>query len=275
MPASQFPISPHIGSHAKTVIGECLRWSNPSRRNRRDEPNFGALRIAERCLYKSMKLIRWPTLCVLFVALLGVCAVGIYRFKLKRSAEDVLRASYGFSFEKRPPTVHELRERFGRALRQPDPCTPDGCGYDVLLSNLSLAELHLLPYTALKSSFWAKNGIVESNSLQLWMMTRKGTWALSDVLVKYCDQCYSFTIIPWETSSPSGTSGSVEIGSMRTATEKRTALAFNADCLTRWGGCTNIAELMPTIWYVTPGRTIGCRIRNREGDVEKTRDEHP
>ena len=221
-----------------------------------------------------MRLLQWSALCLAFTALLGASAVSIYRFKLKLSAEDVVRASYDFSLRRRPPTVQELRERFGRVLRQPDPCTSDGCGYDVLLSNLSLAELHLVPYTALRSSFWAKNGVVVSNSLELWMTTRNARWALSYVLVKYCDQCDSFTINPWEDSSPLPVTGSVEIGSMSSAVEKRTALALNTDCLTSWRGCSNIAELMPKIWRVTPLRTIGCRIRNRAGDVEKTPDEH-
>ncbi len=180
----------------------------------------------------SMKLRRWSVLCLAFTALLGAIAVSIYRFQLRRSAEDVVRASYGLSLQRRPPTVQELRERFGRALQQPNPCTADGCGYDIVLSNLSLAELHLLPYTALTSSFWAKNGVVESNSLELWMSTPNGAWALSSVLVKYCDQCNSFTINPWEDSSPLGMTGSVEIGSMSSAVEKRTALAFNTYCLT-------------------------------------------
>jgi hypothetical protein len=206
-----------------------------------------------------MKLIWWSALCVLVAALFGASGVGMYRLKLERSAADVVHASYGFSLQHQPPTVQELRERFGPALRQPDPCTSDGCGYDVLLSNLPLAEVHLLPYTALRSSFWAKNGVVESNSVELWTVTRKGTWALSYVLVKYCSQCNSFTINPWEVSAPLGTSGSVEIGSQSTAGEKRTALGFNTECLTSFRGCTNIAELMPMVWWVTPARTIGCR----------------
>jgi hypothetical protein len=222
-----------------------------------------------------MKLLRWSVLCLAFTALLGASAVSIYRFRLKRSAEDLVRASYGFSLQRRPPTVQELRERFGRALRQPNPCTSDGCGYDVLLSNLALAELHLVPYTYLRSSFWAKNGVVESDSLELWMITQNGTWALpegswagTDVLIKYCDQCNSFIIYPSEERPPLHGKGSVEIGSMSTADEKRTALAFNTDCLTSWRGCTNVAELMPKIWSVTPRRTIACRIPNRDGNVE-------
>ncbi len=222
-----------------------------------------------------MKLIRWSVLCLAFTAMLGGSAVSVYRFMLKRSGEDVVLASYRLSLRRRPPTVQDLRDRFGRALRQPNPCVPEGCEYDILLSNLSLADLHLVPHTSLRSSFWTKDGVVESNSLEFWMMSRKGSWALSSVLIKYCDQCDSFVINPWEGSSPLGSTGSVEIGSMSTTVEKRTAIALDTDCLTSWRGCTNIAELVPTIWYVTRRRTIGCRICNREGDVGKTQDERP
>jgi hypothetical protein len=213
-----------------------------------------------------MKLLRWAVLCLVFIALLVASAVTIYRFRLKRSAEELVRASYGFLLQRRPPTVQELRERFGRALRQPNPCTSDGCGYDVLLSNLALAELHLVPYTYLRSSFWAKNGVVESNNLELWMITPRGTWALpegswagADVLIKYCDQCNSFSIYLPEDSPALQRKGSVEIGSMSTSVEKLNTLAFNTNCLTSWRGCTNIADLMPNLWRVTPRR------RNSEG----------
>jgi hypothetical protein len=101
--------------------------------------------------------------------------------------------------------------------------------------------------------------VVESNSVDFWTVTRKGCCALSYVLVKYCNQCNSFVINPSEVSSPLGTSGSVEIGSQSIAEEKRIALAFNTGCLTSWRGCTNIAEIMPEIWWVTPAHTIGCR----------------
>ena len=220
---------------------------------------------------KSMKLLRWTVLCLVFIALLGASAVTIYRLRLRRSAEELVRASYGFLLQRRPPTVQELRERFGRALRQPNPCTSDGCGYDVLLSNLALAELHLVPYTYLRSSFWAKNGVVESNSLELWMITQRGTWTLpqgswagADILIKYCDQCNSFMIYPSEDSPALQRKGSVEIGSMSTMVENLDALAFNTDCLTSWRGCTNIADLMPKLRSATPRRSNTYR----EGDFE-------
>jgi hypothetical protein len=50
--------------------------------------------------------------------------------------------------------------------------------------------------------------------LELWMITGNGTMRLSYVLVKYCDQCNSLTIHPWEDSSPLRVTGSVEIGSV-------------------------------------------------------------
>lgn len=218
-----------------------------------------------------MQLLRSSLLGLAFIGLLAVSAVTIYRLRLKRSAEELVRASYAFLLQRRPPTVQDLRERFGRALLQPNPCTSDGCGYDVLLSNLPLAELHLVPYTYLRSSFWAKNGVVESNSLELWMITQRGTWTLpegswagADVLIKYCDQCNSFMIYPSDDSPVLQRKGSVELGSMSTTVEKLHALAFNTDCLTSWRGCTSMADLMPKLWSVTP------RGRNtyREGHVE-------
>lgn len=220
---------------------------------------------------KSMKLLRWSVFCLVFIALLGASAVTIYRLRLRSSAEELVRASYGLLLQRRPPTVHDLRERFGRALRQPNPCTSDGCGYDVLLSNLALAEFHLVPYTYLRSSFWAKNGVVESNSLELWMITQRGTWTLpqgswagADVLIKYCDQCNSFMIYPSEGSPALQRKGSVEIGSMSTMVGKLDALAFNTDCLTSWRGCTNMADIMPNLRSATPRR----RNTYREGDFE-------
>jgi hypothetical protein len=60
---------------------------------------------------------------------------------------------------------------------------------------------------------------------------------------------------------------------MLSGREKGTALALNAECLISWSGCANIAELMPAIWWVTPARTIGCRLRNRGGDIEMPRNQ--
>jgi len=201
--------------------------------------------------------------------LLVVAGVGVWRFKLKRDAEYVLRASSDFSLQPHPPTVQQLRERFGRALRQTDPCAVDGCQFELFLSNSTLATIRLLPYTVVRSTFWVNNsGVVQSNSLQIWTVIENGSMRLSYILVKYCVRCDSFIVNPYGDSSALGVTGSVEIGSAAPRDEKLTAIALNTDCLTRWHGCVSVADLMPRIWEETPTRTIRCRLANHDGFVD-------
>ena len=40
---------------------------------------------------------------------------------------------------------------------------------------------------------------------------------------------------------------------------------MNTACLTRWGGCDSIAQLLPTVWEKTGQNTVRCMIPNREG----------
>lgn len=44
---------------------------------------------------------------------------------------------------------------------------------------------------------------------------------------------------------------------------------LDAGCLTKLGGCSNIAEFFPKVWQQTSTHTIHCRIPNREGIVDK------
>jgi hypothetical protein len=49
---------------------------------------------------------------------------------------------------------------------------------------------------------------------------------------------------------------------------KRIALALDTGCITRLGGCTNIAELSPKVWRQTSPRIISCRITTHEGVID-------
>src|SRR5438309_5788155 len=102
------------------------------------------------------------------LVLLSLAALGVYLHQLKRSADKLVRVSFELSQRENLPTLDEIRRQFGAQLKQPDPCIASGCGYEVMLSNRVLAEIHLAPYTALRSSYWAKDGVLESNSLEFW-----------------------------------------------------------------------------------------------------------
>ena len=204
------------------------------------------------------------------LAILSVAAIYIYSYRLRRCADDIVRSAYELSQKRQSPTVEEVRQRFGSALEQPSPCTAGGCGYQVLLSNRVLAALRLTPYSVLRSSFWARDGVIESSLIEFWTHSQD-RWVLFYVQVKYCQHCDSFVVVPWNDTRPPVT-GSVEIGSASTTEMKRVALALNTQCLTRLGGCATIADVSPNIWQRTSSGIIRCRIPNHEGDVEKTVD---
>jgi hypothetical protein len=219
-----------------------------------------------------VKLIQRLLLFATVLAVLAGCTFGVYSYRLKRSADAIVRVSYELSQKAQTPTLQEIRHRFGSALEQPDPCTAYGCGYQIILYNRVLAAAHL-PYSVLRSYFWATNGVIDDNRLEFWTVGSQGVVALSYVEVKYCDRCDSVSIVPWQGSTQLNTTGSVEIGSDSSANMKRIALALDTGCLTRLGGCTNIAELSPKVWQQTSSRTISCRIPTHEGVIDKLSDQ--
>src|SRR5207302_4771673 len=87
-------------------------------------------RVSNHCMRIVRRLAVVATALML---LLG--ALGIYSHQLKRSADGVIRVSYELSKRDRTPTIADLRQQFGSELKQPDPCTPSGCKYEVMLSN--------------------------------------------------------------------------------------------------------------------------------------------
>jgi len=220
----------------------------------------------------SVKLIQRLLLFAIALAVLACCTLGIDSYRLRRSADAVVRVAYELSQKGQTPTLQEVRRRFGSALKQPDPCTAYGCGYQIMLYNRVLAAVHL-PHSVLRSYFWARNGVIDDNRLEFWTVGSQGVMALSYVEVKYCDRCDSVVIVPSEGSSPLSTTGSVEIGSASSANMKRIALALDTGCLTRLGGCTSIAELSPKVWQQTLSRTISCRIPTHEGVIDKSSDQ--
>jgi len=210
-----------------------------------------------------MRTLQRTAVVGVLLALLVAVALVIYSNRLKRSAEKVVRISYELSQRENLPTLDEIRQQFGTQLKQPDPCTASGCQYEVMLSNLVLAEIHLAPYTALRSTFWVKGGVLESNSLEFWTAGSQHRMVGMSVLTKYCDQCDSFYITPCEDSMELGTNGSVEIGYRSAVRNKRTALALDTSCLTKLHGCDTIGELLPTAWQRTPARTIRCQVSSQ------------
>jgi hypothetical protein len=176
-----------------------------------------------------------------------------------QTPETVLHESYELSTGEHAPTLGDLRQRFGTELKQPDPCTASGCKYEIMLSNRALAKLHLSPYTALSSSFWVRNDLVQENMLELWTLNRQGRIIVAYVDAKYCEGCKGFDVVPCEGLVASLASGSVMIGSGSAPKEKRTAFGFDPSCLTSFRGCASIPDLAPTLWRGTASGAVQCK----------------
>jgi hypothetical protein len=197
------------------------------------------------------------------IALVGMCGFAFYIHELKRKADYLVGVSYRLSEGDNPPTVEEVRKQLGSSLKQPNPCTPEGCGYDVIISNRPLSVLHVAPYTALRSSYWAKNGIMQSNDINFWTLPYGVT-----VQIRYCSRCALFSAYPGDDRSEFIAHGSVDIDKGAAPSMKHRALSIDTGCLTKWHGCSGIAQLLPTVWQQTQEGTLHCRIPIRDGIFE-------
>src|SRR4051812_23086442 len=106
----------------------------------------------------------------LIMLLIGSSLV-IYSTWLDNKAAKIIRLSGELLERDASPTLDDLREQFRGELQQSAACGAAGCQYDITLSNHILAQLHLAPYTALRSAFWVRDGLPEENTLEVWTMT--------------------------------------------------------------------------------------------------------
>ena len=207
----------------------------------------------------NMPVIKKLAIATIVIAVLAATALFIYRKQRERKAARIIRLSYEIVQLQRRPTLSELRRRFGEDLRQPNPCIPAGCMYEVEVSNRLLAQLGLAHYTVLKSSFWTRGDMVDLNFLELWTWGGAGAY----VNAKYCEGCNGFYSGSCGFSNAKTRSGSVDIDLSSSLDEKRKAYGFNPRCLSNLRGCASVAEILPSIWQVTRTGEVQCTTDNR------------
>lgn len=214
-------------------------------------------------------MIQRLIIAVAAVGLLALCSFFLYARLLNEQAEFMLRTVYELSQQEHTRTLTSLRERFGRKLKQMDGCTVSACGYIVELSNRVLAASRIAPHSEIKSYFWVKNGLVDGTMVDYTTTINRRYSVVSHVQIDLCTGCQTFTIHPWDNSSPLDTNGIVEIGKAASAQNIRTVLSFDTRCLSKFGGCESVADLLPTVWLRTPNKQIACRIHNDRGLVAR------
>jgi hypothetical protein len=203
------------------------------------------------------------------VAMLAIVAFFLYSRFLRARSEGLLQSAYEFSQQRPNPTVRDLRQRFRSRLKQVEGCPPTECAYTVTISNKVLAALHLAPYTEISSYFHVKNGVVLGDMVNYTTVSH-GHSIVAHVQVDICSECQGFAIHPWSESTPLDTNGLVEIGSQSPPQSIRTVLLLNTACLTGFGGCKTVADLLPGVWKRTPDGAIACTIVNDRGMVQTT-----
>lgn len=213
-------------------------------------------------------VIQRLTAAVAVLVLIACCSVFLYSGLLRKRAQFIVRTTYELSDEKRSHTVGEIRRRLGSGL-QLDECRGSECVYKITLSNRVLAALHLVPYTEMESYFWTRDAVVYRNMLDYTTTVNRRYRIVSHVQIDFCKGCQAVDIHPWDAASPLDTNGLVGIGSEATAQSRRTILSINTGCLTRFGGCQTVADLLPAVWKRTANGKITCVIQNDRGFVEK------
>ena len=131
--------------------------------------------------------------------------------------------------------------------------------------------MHLAPFTVLKASLWTTNDVLAITELQFWTFNAEGNMFLSYVTIKYCNECDSVWLNPAALSKIPVT-GTMDIGYRASEASKRIALALDVTCLTKFSGCTHIAQMYPTIWEQPSSESVRCRIPNDDGIVEYATD---
>ncbi len=217
----------------------------------------------------KMRAIQRVTIAFLILGV-PVGSLYLYAHLLDSRAEFLVRTAYELSEQKgAPPTVATLRGHFGSRLKQLDGCSGSECGYEVFISNRVLAVLHLVPYTEIRSYFWTKDGVIQESMVDYTTTVNHRYNVVAHVQIDFCPGCNSFSLHPWDDSSPLDTNGIVEFGTALSAYKKRSVLSLNTGCLTKLGGCASVAELLPTVWQRTASGRIACRIPNHEGWIDK------
>lgn len=175
----------------------------------------------------------------------------LYARLLNEQAERMLRTVYELSQQEQIPTLADIRERFGKQLKQLDGYTDSECGYTAVVSNRVLAAIRMTPYTEVKSYFWVRNELVLGTMVDYSTTVKNRYNVVAHVQIDLCKGCLTFAIHPWDTSSPLDTNGLVEISKQASEQNIRTVLSLNTGCLTKFGGCESVADLLPAVWQQT------------------------
>jgi hypothetical protein len=217
---------------------------------------------------------KWKVgLAVVFgIGVVATATVLAYGYYLHREARSVLDDVYALtSASDRDAAFAALRQKYGNRLIPDDGCTANSCSYHTTVSNHPISALFRIPYTELNARFDLRGKSVVLVMVDYRSAQSNRASPVVHVQIDFCiGRCGNFDYFylhPWsQSSTPERWNGIVEMGFATTPELRQAALSFNTDCLTKIGGCTDIAQLLPPIWK--PLETgVRCVVQNREGQA--------
>ena len=210
----------------------------------------------------------------LFAAVLTLAigiAIWIYGVSIERDAAQVIGDVEIFTAAgANNEAFKTLQLKYGTRMRKVDGCIESHCSYELAVNNRLYSILHLSPFTELNARFDRSTDdhlVMITYSIENRVFLHVQTYSC----LGRCPSPYfkSFYINPWQSViTTERFNGIVQLESNASPMLMKTAFGFNLNCFTKFGGCNDIAEMLPTAWQPVSSGVIKCVIPNRTGAAD-------
>ncbi len=220
--------------------------------------------------------MKHPTRNVILALILVAVAFALFvvgsAFKVRTEANSLLRDLDALQQSGDPTASFELLKRkYGRRLQPTEGCLPQYCQYLITISNRSISALHLVPYAEMKVWYTVYRGSLVLAMAEYRDALKRSNSPVVHVQVGMCAHgCgVRFDVNPHGISRQMW-NGLVEFDTRATHQQRDAALALNLRCLTSIEGCSDISELLPTVWNRTGLATIQSRLVGLSQELEES-----
>jgi hypothetical protein len=217
------------------------------------------------------KPIRNLVLAVVIAAVGLALFVLIAEFRVRREAKSAVDDVKRLQQSDDPTAAFEvLKRKYGNSLQGPS-CSPRFCQYLLTISNRSLSALHLAPHAELEVWYTVHKTSLVLAMLEYRVAVPRGNSPVVHVQVGMCAQgCgVRFDVNPHGRSEQMW-NGLVDFDTRATQQERNAAFALNLSCLTMGGNCTDITDLLPTVWSRTGPTTVQSHLMGLSQDLEES-----
>jgi hypothetical protein len=148
-----------------------------------------------------------------------------------------------------------LQQKYGRKLQANEHRVPEICQYALTNSNGQLAAMHVVPYAEMVIYCTVYKGKLVDGLIEYRAALHaehRPTVHIQQGMCAHGCSASRFDVSPHGTANQIW-NGLVELRPRATPQERSAALALNLDCITKFSGCKDITEFLPTMWaHVSP-----------------------